>query len=229
MIREIVFDTETTGLNHKTDRIVEIGCIELIDLIPTGREFHSYVNPQCVVPDNVVKIHGLTTQFLKAEPTFRRVVSKFLDFIEDSPLIAHNAQFDINFINAELERLCLPDLPNPVIDTLVLAREVRPRGKHDLDSLCAHYKIDKSKRTRHGALVDSEILAKVYLALKGGRQRGMDLVVVDTASPIVPTKWPSRQLPPRLTAEDLDRHEKFIQEAIGPTALWNHLEGGEDG
>jgi DNA polymerase III subunit epsilon len=180
-MREIVFDVETTGLSPHEDRIVEIACVELNDLLPTGREFHAYVNPQRQVPKAAERIHGLTYDFLKRKPTFAKVAPRFLDFVGDAPLVAHNATFDFGFVNAELRRLDIPQLANAMVDTLALARELHPGKKHSLDALCNRYKVDNSKREKHGALIDTRILAAVYLEMRGGRQMGLDISVAETS------------------------------------------------
>ncbi len=176
-MREIVLDTETTGFDPKKgDRIVEVGCVELVNLIPTGRIFHRYINPQRDVPKAAVDVHGLTEEFLKDHPTFLYIVDEFLDFIGDDPLVIHNAAFDMKFLNAELDRLCRPILPmNRAIDTLIMAREKFPGSPATLDALCKRFKIDLSARTKHGALLDAELLAEVYLEIRGGRQTQLGL------------------------------------------------------
>ncbi|HEY0917807.1 DNA polymerase III subunit epsilon, partial [Devosia sp.] len=177
MKREIVLDTETTGLSAATgDRIVEIGCIELVNHIPTGKHFHRYLNPERDMPEDAYRVHGLSDEFLRDKPLFAEVAEELLAFVGDATLIIHNAAFDISFLNAELERVALPALGNEVIDTVALAREVHPGARVSLDSLCKHYGIDNSRRTLHGALLDSEILAEVYLELIGGRQVALALV-----------------------------------------------------
>lgn len=175
-MREIVFDTETTGMDPaEGDRIVEIGCIELEGHIATGRTLHLYINPERDVPPEAVAVHGITKEFLKDKPTFGEVVGDFLDFIgEDAKLIAHNAEFDMKFINAELKKFGFPSINQKrVIDTLAIARAKFPGSPANLDALCRRYNIDNSNRTLHGALLDSELLAEVYLELLGGRQRGL--------------------------------------------------------
>ena len=177
MLREIVFDTETTGLNATGgDRLIELGCVEIVNRIPTGREFHRYLNPQRDIHPDAVAVHGLTVDFLKDKPLFKDVADEFLDFIEDAPLVAHNATFDLGFVNAELERVPRPPLTaDRIVDTLVLARRRHPAGPNSLDALCKRYGIDLSQRTKHGALLDSLLLAGVYVELLGERQATLGL------------------------------------------------------
>jgi DNA polymerase-3 subunit epsilon len=172
MLREIVFDTETTGLDAaKGDRLVELGCIEIINRIPTGREFHRYLNPDREVHPEAVAVHGLTNAFLQDKPRFPEVVDAFLEFIGDAPLVAHNGTFDLGFINAEMARVGRPALAGSrIVDTLALARRRHPAGPNTLDALCKRYGIDLSQRTKHGALLDSLLLAGVYVELLGERQ-----------------------------------------------------------
>lgn len=221
MLREVVWDVETTGLSFSEDRVVEIGAVELIDLIPTGKTFHAYINPQMRMPMAAQKIHGLTTEFLKTKPTFTRVVHRFLRFIGDAPLVAHNADFDMGMLNAELRRLDMPVLTNPVVNTLKLAREVKKGGLHNLDAMCRHFGIDNSKRDKHGALIDSEILAKVYMELRGGRQLGMKLVTeaVTTKVRIETAEQRLKPLPSPLTDDAIKAHQTFV-ESLGSTSLW---------
>src|SRR5262245_31710611 len=172
MLREVVFDTETTGLDAaKGDRLIEIGCVEIVNRIPTGREFHRYMNPERDLHPEAVAVHGLTAEFLKDKPLFRDVADDFLSFIGDAPLVAHNASFDLGFINAELARLSRSPLTSDrIVDTLALARRRHPAGPNTLDALCKRYGIDLSQRTKHGALLDSMLLAGVYVELLGERQ-----------------------------------------------------------
>jgi DNA polymerase-3 subunit epsilon len=221
-MREICLDTETTGLSRLEDRVIEIGCVEMVDRRVTGRTFHAYINPQREVHPEAFKVHGLSYEHLKKFPTFKRVVGKFQTFIGDATLVAHNAEFDLGMLNAELKRLELPDLTNPVIDTLVLSREVKRGGRHTLDSLMAHYGINASRRTHHGALLDAELLAEVYIELRGGRQHTMDLDRdVETEDE---TFVPARQRPDqgtrasRVTPDDLRAHSAFIATIKDP--IW---------
>ena len=177
MLREIVFDTETTGLDpHQGDRLVEIGAIELINHLPTGKTYHQYINPQREVPEEAFKIHGLSTDFLKNYPKFSDIVKDFLSFVgDDGIMVAHNAKFDMNFINYELKHNGFNTLENnEVIDTLEIAKSKFPGARHNLDALCKRFNIDNSKRTKHGALLDAELLAEVYLELLGGAEPSMN-------------------------------------------------------
>lgn len=177
-MREIVFDTETTGLDpFQGDRVVEIGCVELINHVPTGNVYHQYINPERSLSEEVVKVHGLTEEFLSDKPTFKEIADEFLAFIgSDSKLVAHNAPFDIKFLNAELSWIGKEPLSNDrVIDTVILARKMFPGSRVNLNELCKRFHIDNSSRTFHGALLDSELLAEVYLELIGGRQPGLVL------------------------------------------------------
>src|SRR5262245_24316013 len=226
MLREIVLDTETTGLDAANgDRLIELGCIELVNRIPTGREFHRYLNPERDIHPDAVAVHGLTPDFLKDKPLFKDVVADFLAFIGDAPLVAHNASFDLGFINAELERDSRPTLPpNRVIDTLALARRRHPAGPNTLDALCKRYGIDLSARTKHGALLDSMLLASVYVELLGERQAALALgarMEAESASRAAAGRAIPRPvpLPSLLLAEDETAHRAFV-ESLGPNALW---------
>ena len=174
-MREIVFDTETTGIMPGDGhRIVELGAVEMVNRVVTGRTFHTYIDPERPMPKDAQAVHGLSTAFLTGQPVFEMVINDFLGFIEDSPLVAHNAAFDMEFLNWELKRARLPIIPHSrAIDTLELSRRINPGAKHTLDALCGRYGIDLSGRTKHGALVDAELLARVYVELTGGRQRAL--------------------------------------------------------
>jgi DNA polymerase-3 subunit epsilon len=226
MKREIVLDTETTGLSPVTgDRIVEIGCVELINHIPTGRHFHVYLNPERQMPDDAYRVHGLSDEFLRDKPRFAAVAEDFLDFVGDATLIIHNAPFDMGFLDAELEKAKYPSLRNEVIDTVMLARQVHPGARVSLDSLCKHYGIDNSRRTLHGALLDSEILAEVYLELIGGRQVALTFVAETRASTIEtirgfpPARPRPSPLPARLSAAERQAHALLVA-TLGAGALW---------
>ena len=226
MNREIVLDTETTGLSPANgDRLVEIGCVELINHIPSGQHFHVYVNPQRTMPEEAFRVHGLSDEFLADKPLFGAVVDDFRAFIGDATLIIHNASFDMGFLNAELERAGQQRLTNPVIDTVMLARQKHPGARVSLDALCKHYGIDNGRRTLHGALLDSEILAEVYLELIGGKQVSLALIAESTvsgadaiATRLTATRRPA-PLPARLTPEEAAAHAQFIA-SMGDAALW---------
>lgn len=226
MSREIVLDTETTGLSPAMgDRIVEIGCVELINHIPTGRHFHVYLNPERAVPDEAFRVHGLSTEFLRDKPRFVSEADGFLEFIGDATLIIHNAPFDMGFLNFELEKLGKAGLSNEVIDTVMVARERHPGARVSLDALCKHYGIDNSKRALHGALLDSEILADVYLELIGGRQVTLTLeaethIEIGIEVSFTPARPRPNPLPPRLTDIEFAAHLQLIG-TLGADALWN--------
>ena len=226
-MREIVFDTETTGLDpYQGHRLLEIGCIELVNRFPAGRTFHRYLNPERDVPAEAFAIHGLSYDFLKSKPVFADIVADLLDFVGDAPLIAHNASFDLGFLNAELERVKLAAIPRDrLIDTLLLARRKYPGGSNRLDDLCSRFGIDNSRRTKHGALLDAELLAEVYLELIGARQAQLGLVTA-VASPIAVRNFAVtskvRPVPLQLRLTDVERaaHHGLIAE-LGQKAIWN--------
>jgi DNA polymerase-3 subunit epsilon len=226
MLREIVIDTETTGLDAAGgDRLIEIGCVEIINRIPTGREFHHYLNPEREVHAEAIAVHGLSTQFLKDKPLFKDVAVEFLAFLGDAALVAHNASFDLGFINAELARLSCPPLAGErMVDTLMLARRKHPAGPNSLDSLCKRYGIDNSQRTHHGALLDALLLAAVYVELLGERQATLGLEPSQLSDrPVGAGAGKAAQrpepLPPRIDREVEIRHQEFIK-TLGPQALW---------
>lgn len=226
MNREIVLDTETTGLSPATgDRIVEIGCVELINHIPTGKHLHIYLNPERSMPEEAFRVHGLSDEFLADKPKFAERADEFLDFIQESTLVIHNAPFDMGFLNAELEKVRRPSLVNPVIDTVMVARDRHPGARVSLDALCKHYGIDNSRRVLHGALLDAEILADVYLELIGGRQVGLALVEetrrINIEFKAVPARPRPVPLPSRLTEAERDAHAAFIAK-MGDSALWTY-------
>jgi len=227
-MREIVFDTETTGLDPATgDRIVEIGAVELFNHMPTGKTFHKYLNPERMMPPEAFAVHGLGDDFLRDKPLFKAVAQEFLDFIGDAVLIAHNAPFDMKFLNAELKAIAIAPLPaDRAIDTAAIARKKFPGSPASLDALCRRYGVDNSAREKHGALLDSEILAEVYLELIGGRQPDLALVAgLSEPRPGVqaigarPRVRP-RPLPPRITPEETAAHAAMI-EKMGDAAIWN--------
>lgn len=225
-MREIVLDTETTGLDpFAGDRIVELGAVELLNHMPTGRTFHAYLNPQRDVPAEAVAVHGLTADFLADKPLFGAVAAEFAAFLGDARLVIHNAAFDMKFLNAELGWAGHAALPQArAVDTLELARRRFPGANNTLDALCRRFGVDNSGREKHGALLDSELLAEVYLELMGGRQPDFALGVVASgeAGAVVVAWLPPprpRPLPPRITAAETEAHAAFIAE-LGAAALW---------
>lgn len=235
-MREIVFDTETTGLDPaQGDRIVEIGCLELINRLPSGETFHCFINPERDMPKEAEAVHGHSSAFLADKPVFADIADAFLRFVGDAPLIAHNAAFDMKFINAELRACGRADLAaHPVIDTLALARKKFPGAPASLDALCRRFGVDNSNRDLHGALIDSELLAGVYLELSGGRQPGLVFEAkqsataqkVDTpqnatsrAVPRRPQKRRDSDLPVRLSDDERAAHHAFLQN-LPQRALW---------
>ena len=219
-MREIVLDTETTGLDPlQGHRVVEIGCLELVNHMPTGRSFHVYLNPDRDMPMGAFQVHGLSEEFLSDKPRFPEVVDDFLAFIDDGALIAHNASFDVNFLNAELQRASRPVIPGErVIDTLALARRKFPGANNSLDALCRRFNVDNSGRTLHGALLDSELLAEVYLELIGGRQPGLVLSVQTSQVNIAIQRNIRPPRPHAPTADELAAHAAFIAKIAN--ALW---------
>jgi DNA polymerase III subunit epsilon len=225
-MREIVFDTETTGLDpFQGDRMVEIGCIELLNRFPTGKTFHYYFNPERDMPEQAFKVHGLSIDFLKDKPLFVNKVEELIAFLgDDAALVAHNAMFDLGFLNAELERAGRGAVSRErIVDTLLLARRKHPGAANRLDDLCVRYTIDNSRRTKHGALLDAELLAEVYIELIGARQAQLGLS--QTAAPVriagEPIVLRARPvpLPPRLTEEERAAHRRFIA-TLGESAIW---------
>jgi DNA polymerase-3 subunit epsilon len=220
-MREVVFDTETTGLDPaQGDRVVEIGCVELVNMIPTGRTFHVYLNPERDMPAEAQAVHGLTNEFLRDKPVFAEVVEDFLAFVADARLVAHNAEFDMKFINAELARLGFTAIAaSRVVDTLTITRRKFPGSPATLDALCKRFNIDNTARTFHGALLDAQLLAEVYLELMGGRQVGMALERAGTGAETVKADRVYRAPRPHApTAEELAAHAAFV--AAIPNALW---------
>jgi DNA polymerase III subunit epsilon len=226
-VREIVFDTETTGLDpYQGHRLVEIGCIELVNRFPTGQTFHRYVNPERDMPAEAFAVHGLSQDFLKFQPVFANIAVDLLAFIGDAALVAHNASFDLGFLNAELERVKQAAIPRDrLVDTLLLARRKYPGSSNRLDDLCIRFGIDNSRRTKHGALLDAELLAEVYVELVDARQAQLGLVVA-SGSPIVvgnlATSAKVRPVPlrPRVTDAERAAHSSLVAQ-LGVKAIWN--------
>ncbi len=228
-MREVVLDTETTGFDPETgDRIVEIGAVELMRHMATGRTFHQYINPERAMPEEAFQVHGLGDDFLRDKPKFAQIGQAFVDFIGDAKLVIHNAAFDIKFLNAELKWMGLPQIPwERAIDTLAIARKRFPGSPASLDALCRRFGIDNGARTLHGALLDSEILAEVYLELIGGRQPDFAL----SSQPQrkegdLSVEWMPRPrpvpLPPRLSQAEMEAHAAFVG-TLGADALWNRV------
>lgn len=224
-MREIIFDTETTGLDPlKGDRLVEIGCIELVNRVPTGRTYHAYFNPQRSMPIEAERVHGLSEKFLSDKPLFAHGVDEILEFLGDSALVAHNARFDFGFLNAELRQCRRAEIAmDRMVDTVAIARNLHPGAKHSLDALCSRYGIDRSHRVKHGALLDAELLAQLYVELMGGRQIGLTLVetamtetMVASAPVVTRIARPARVFTP--SAEEITRHQAFIATLTDP--LW---------
>ena len=227
-MREIIFDTETTGLDPNSgDRMVEIGCIEMVNRVSTGETFHAYFNPERDMPPQAEAVHGLSATFLSDKPKFVELVDQVLEFIGDSPLVAHNAGFDLGFLNMELGNCGLDALPRErTIDTVAMARMRHPGAKNSLDALCTRYGIDRSHRTKHGALLDAELLAQVYVELTGGRQIGLELAanrnesVISVVSTLIRTRPLRPARPHRASAEELAAHAEFVGKIASP--LWGN-------
>ncbi|MBI1867767.1 MAG: DNA polymerase III subunit epsilon [Methylocystis sp.] len=230
-MREIVLDTETTGLNPTSGhRVVEIGAVEICNLIPTGRSFHVYLDPERDMPEDAFKVHGLSGAFLAGQKKFSEIAGRLLDFFEDSQLVIHNAEFDIRFLNAELT---LADLPcigmERAIDTLAMARRRHPGAPNSLDALCARYRIDTSRREKHGALLDASLLAEVYAELMGGRQAAFSLQSVGVATVNAGgdlLRHRHQPLAGRLTPAELEAHRNLVS-GLGKTPIWKRYESDE--
>jgi DNA polymerase-3 subunit epsilon len=228
-MREIIFDTETTGLNPSGgDRMVEIGCVEIFNRVETGKHFHAYFNPERDMPSEAEAVHGLSSFFLSQKPSFAEQAEDLLEFIGDSPLVAHNASFDFGFLNYELEYCGRPAVcMTRMVDTLTLARGRHPGAKHSLDALCVRFGIDRSHRVKHGALLDAQLLAQVYVELTGGRQIGLGLVADtdDIAVRSVNQPVTVRELRPArphaAAADEIERHRAFITRLVNP--LWARI------
>lgn len=231
-MREVIFDTETTGLDPKTgDRMVEIGCVEMVDRVETGNSYHAYYNPERDMPAAAEAVHGLSIDFLSGKPLFSETADELLEFLGDAPLVAHNAGFDFGFLNAELERIGRePIAMDRMVDTVAIARKKHPGAKLSLDALCTRYGVDRSHRVKHGALLDAELLAQVYVELKGGRQIGLELASEPETAPVsAPSQEASASNPkpkgerrePRPhapSAEELAAHQEFVSEI--KEAIW---------
>lgn len=231
-MREVIFDTETTGLDPKTgDRMVEIGCVEMVGRVETGRTYHAYFNPDRDMPVEAERVHGLSIAFLATKPRFAETADELLEFLGDAPLVAHNAGFDFGFINNELELIGrAPISLERMVDTVAIARRKHPGAKLSLDALCTRYGIDRSHRVKHGALLDAELLAQVYVELTGGRQIGLGLMGDATEVAVVddgqPAPWyrpatdkPRREPRPHAASpEELERHQAFMAGISG--AIW---------
>ena len=230
-MREIVLDTETTGLDPlRGDRLVEIGCIEIFNRMPTGQTFHRHINPERDMPAEAFAVHGLSSEFLADKPLFAQVVEDFLEFIADAPLIIHNASFDISFINSELDRIKrAPIARDRLVDTLLLARRKHPGVSNRLDDLCSRYSIDHSRRTKHGALLDAELLAEVYIDLIGARQSQLILAAESRDIRLggygeMPRRQREVPLAPRISDEDRIAHRAFVA-TLRDKPIWNEFLG----
>jgi DNA polymerase-3 subunit epsilon len=224
-MREIVLDTETTGLDPaQGHRVVEIGAVEIVNLIPSGRVFHVYIDPDRDMPDEAFRVHGLSREFLAAHKRFEQIAEEFIDFLGDLPLVIHNAEFDTRFLNWELKLLTRPPLaPHRVIDTLTMARRRHPGASNSLDALCQRYGVDSSRREKHGALLDAHLLAEVYAELMGGRQASMSLSSAGAlrargAENLLRERH--EPLPSRLTAEEASAHRAFVA-GLGKAPIWD--------
>lgn len=229
-MREVIFDTETTGLDPRSgDRMVEIGCVEMINKVATGNTYHAYYNPERDMPAGAEAVHGLSAAFLSDKPLFADKAQELLDFLEDAPLVAHNASFDFGFLNTELSIISMePICTSRMVDTVALARKKHPGAKLSLDALCSRYGVDRSHRVKHGALLDAELLAQVYVELTGGRQIGLELAadavgLSDIVEISTPAAAPQICRPARAhaaSAEELSRHQEFLKLIKSP--LWGH-------
>src|ERR1700694_2211011 len=230
-MREIFLDPETTGLDPlRGDRLVYSGCVEILNRMPTGQTFHRHLNPERDIPAEAFAVHGLSSEFLADKPLFAHVVEEFLEFIGDAPLVIHNASFDIGFLNAELERTKRPSMARErLVDTLLLARRKHPGVSNRLDDLCSRYAIDNSRRTKHGALLDAELLAEVYIDLIGARQSQLILASESRDTRVsgygdTPRRQREIPLAPRVTETDLAAHRAFIA-TLGDKPIWNEFLG----
>jgi len=226
-MRQIVLDTETTGLRpSEGHRVIEIAAIEIVDYLPTGNTYQQYINPQRDVPESSFKVHGLSYEFLKDKPLFENVINKFLEFVGNDPIIAHNVDFDVGFLNYELNTCGKESLKNEKIDTVSIAREKFPGQSVSLDALCKRFAIDNTQREKHSATVDTELLARVYIELMDARELSLDLnnsVEVKNSPVIFNTeKIKNRNLPSRLSEKEKELHQSFIQ-TLGKNSIWNKI------
>ena len=226
-MRQIVLDTETTGLRpSEGHRVIEIAAIEIIDYLPTGNTYQQYINPQRDVPESSFKVHGLSYEFLKDKPLFENIINKFLEFVGSDPIIAHNVDFDIGFLNYELNACGKESLKNEKIDTVSIARDKFPGQSVSLDALCKRFAIDNKQRDKHSATVDTELLARVYIELMDARELSLDLnnsVEVKNSTPAFNIeKIKNRKLPLRLSEKEKNLHESFIQ-TLGKNSIWNKI------
>ena len=226
-MRQIVLDTETTGLRpSEGHRVIEIAAIEIVDYLPTGNTYQQYINPQRDVPESSFKVHGLSYEFLKDKPLFENVINKFLEFVGNDPIIAHNVDFDVGFLNYELNTCGKESLKNEKIDTVSIAREKFPGQSVSLDALCKRFAIDNTQREKHSATVDTELLARVYIELMDARELSLDLnkSVEVKNSPVTfnTEKIKNRNLPPRLSEKEKKLHQLFIQ-TLGKNSIWNKI------
>ncbi|HEY3637736.1 MAG TPA: DNA polymerase III subunit epsilon [Rhizomicrobium sp.] len=226
-MREIVVDTETTGLDPADGhRVIEIGCVELFGHVPTGRTFHHYLNPQRLIPLEAQRVHGLTDEFLAEKPLFAAIADELIEFFGDAPLVIHNAAFDLKFMNAEFSRLSKPLLSAArAIDTIEIAKAKLPGARYSLDELCKRFGIDLSGRGKHGALIDAELTARVYLELVGGRQTKLRLAPRDSVEATIAGTVAARPrpepLPPRISLTEAVAHAEFVAQELGNDAVWN--------
>lgn len=225
-MREVVFDTETTGFGAEDHRVIEIGCIELVNRLPTGKTFHTYLNPERKIDFDSFKVHGISDEKVATAPRFAEIAEAFLEFVADAPLVAHNAEFDFSFINSELARCGRVALTNPMVDTLAIARAKLPGQRHNLDALCNFYRIDNSGRTYHGGLLDAQLLADVYVELLGGLQGSMTLSEVDQVIEKVESIEGGGQIV-MANAEELAAHAAFVAARV-PGNRWDEEKPAEN-
>ena len=226
-MREVILDTETTGLRPgEGHRIIEIAAIEIVDFIPTGKAYHQYINPECDVPQASTDIHGITSEFLYDKPTFNKIADEFIQFIQNDTIIAHNIDFDIGFINYELQNCGKSSLSNKKIDTVTIAREKFPGQGVSLDALCKRFVIDNTQREKHSATLDAELLAKVYIELLDAREPSLDLQQEESSQAQAHnfniSKIQNRNLPPQITDQEKQLHEEFIQ-TLGENSIWKKI------